>query len=447
MKTILRAFAAVIMISNMAMAQDTRDTAKSGWTAHFQSTVIAQKHSGFPSPYSGDNSLANNVEPAATSLTGTLFLGRRLWKGATLYVNPEVSGGKGLSFATGVAGALNGETYRVGEVSPQVFIARAYIRQHIALSHDRYEYLEDDNNQVAETVPANRITISAGKFAVSDFFDGNAYSKDPRTQFFNWSMWANGAWDYPANTRGYTFGAVVEIIKPQWVLRLSSVAVPRIANFHLMEYRISKAHSETAELEHQFSIRKNPGRIRLIVSHTQSQAPSYQDGLEALSEGNMFLLNVIRGKEEHNAYGGKKTAIGLNLEQQLTSDIGFFSRAGWNDGKYVTWAFTEIDHTINAGFSVKGSRWKRPDDVVGIGYGINGISEDHKDFLKAGGYGFIIGDGKLNYGSESILEMYYNAKLTKFLWATFDYQYVHNPAYNRDRGPVHVFGIRSHIQF
>lgn len=447
MKRILILVPAAVLACNLWSAQQVKDTVSSGWTTHFQSTVIAQKHSGFAAAYSGDNSLDNGVEPAATSLTGTLFIGRKLWKGATLYFNPEVSGGKGLSFATGVAGALNGETYRVGEVSPQVFIARAYLRQHIALPGEGYEYLQDDLNQVPERVPANRITISAGKFAVADFFDGNAYSKDPRTQFFNWSIWANGSWDYPANTRGYTFGAVVEIIKPKWALRLSSVAVPRIANFHLLEYNISKAHSETVELEHGFSIRKLPGRIRLIASHTRSQAPSYEEGLQAISKGDAFLLDVIRGKEEHKMYGGKKIGFGLNVEQQLTADIGFFGRAGWNDGKYATWAFTEIDRNITAGFSIKGRGWNRVDDVVGIGFASNGISQDHRDFLKAGGYGFIIGDGNLNYGRESVLEMYYNAKLTGFLWVTLDYQYVKNPAYNKDRGPFHAFGVRSHVQF
>uniref|UniRef100_A0AAU6WNW2 DUF3078 domain-containing protein n=1 Tax=Chryseobacterium endophyticum TaxID=1854762 RepID=A0AAU6WNW2_9FLAO len=169
MKRILILVPAAVLACNLWSAQQVKDTVSSGWTTHFQSTVIAQKHSGFAAAYSGDNSLDNGVEPAATSLTGTLFIGRKLWKGATLYFNPEVSGGKGLSFATGVAGALNGETYRVGEVSPQVFIARAYLRQHIALPGEGYEYLQDDLNQVPERVPANRITISAGKFAVADF--------------------------------------------------------------------------------------------------------------------------------------------------------------------------------------------------------------------------------------------------------------------------------------
>jgi len=415
------------------------------WTSHFQTTIIGQKHSGFQSLYKGENSLADSVEPAAVSLTSTLFLGRRLWKGAAVYVDPEVAGGKGLSFATGVAGALNGETYRVGATEPQVFIARAYLQQHIPLRNTDYEYVPDDLNQLAERRPTDRITISIGKFAISDFFDYNNYSKDPRTQFFNWSIWANGAWDYPADTRGYTYGIVAELIKPRWAIRFSSVAVPRIANYHLLEYKVPNAHSETVEFEHNIAINKRNGSVRLIFSNTRSKAPSYDEGINALATNDNFLLDVITGDAENTSYGGKKFGLGLNIEQELTNEIGVFSRIGWNDGKYVSWAFTEIDQTFTAGLSVKGHRWNRSEDIFGIALANNGISDGHRNFLSQGGYGFIIGDGKLNYGHETIIESYYNAKIFKFLWFSFDYQLVNNPGYNKDRGPVHVFGLRAHV--
>ena len=437
----------LISFTGIASAQETKtDSTNSKWTTHFQTTVISQQHLGFKSLYSGENSLDNTVERVATSITATLFIGRKLWKGAAFYLNPEVSGGNGLSFSTGVAGALNGETYRVGQVAPQVFIARAYMQQNIPLGNTAYEKVSNDVNRTADNVPSNRIAIIAGKFAIADFFDDNAYSKDPRTQFFNWSIWANGAWDYPADTKGYTTGIVIELIKPGWAIRLSTVAVPRIANFHLMEYKISKAHSETFEFEHKFSINKSPGNIRFTISNTYSQAPSYQDGLKAIANNDTFLLNVIKGVQEHHSYGGKKLGIGVNVEQQITKDIGFFSRVGWNDGKYATWAFTEIDNTVNAGLSMKGPKWRRPDDVFGIAAVSNGISQDHKAFLKAGGYGFIIGDGALNYSREGIIETYYSAKVNRFFWLTFDYQFVNNPGYNKDRGPVHVFALRGHVE-
>lgn len=425
--------------------QDSVQTIRNS-TLHFQTTVIAQRHTAFHSSYSGPNSLADTAEPTATSLTGTLFMGRRLWKGAAFYFNPEVSGGKGLSFATGVAGALNGETYRVGEVAPEVFVARAYLQQNFPLGKTTYEYVADDVNQIADKIPTSRITISAGRFAISDFYDNNTYSKDPRSQFFNWAIWANGAWDYPANTRGYTYGLVTELIKPTWAIRLSTVAVPRIANFHLMEYN-KNAHSETLELEHSLSINKHKGAARFIVSNTYSQAPSYTEGIKALTTGNQFLLDVIQGETEHKAYGGHKLGLGINVEQELSSNAGVFVRTGWNDGKYATWAFTEIDRTISTGFSIIGTKWRRKDDVWAIAGVVNGISDNHREFLKKGGTGFIIGDGTLTYGHEAIIETYYNARIGQFLYLSFDYQFVNHPGYNKDRGPVHVFGVRGHVEF
>ncbi len=432
---------------NQFIIAQAKDTSKqSNWTNHFQLTFISQKHTGFKAAYSGDKSLADSVEPTASSITTTLFLGRKLWKGAAIYFNPEISGGKGLSFASGVAGALNGETYRVGAVEPAIFIARAYLQQNIPLGNTTYEDVADDVNQINDKVPTSRITITAGKFSIADFFDDNAYSKDPRSQFFNWSLWANGAWDYPANTRGYTQGLVVELIKPNWSMRLSSVAEPSIANFHTMEYN-TNAHAETFECQHKIFINKKKGNIHFLASSNHNRAPSYADGLKAVAINDTFTLNVIRGNVKNTKYGGSKYALGLSIEQELTKEIGFFSRAGWNDGKYASWAFTEIDRTINVGLSVKGNKWKRPEDVCGIATVINGISANHQAFLKTGGYGFIIGDGNLNYGKEKIIESYYNAHLSKYFWLTLDYQFVINPGFNKDRGPLHVLGVRGHIEF
>lgn len=422
-------------------------TEESKWTDHFQLTVISQSHLAFKALYSGTNSLSNVAQFGATSITSTLFLGRKLWNGGVFYFDPEISGGQGLSFAQGVAGALNGETYRVGNPTPGIFIARGYLQQQIPLGNTEYETVEDDVNQIKDKIPMSRITISAGKFAISDFYDANKYSNDPRTQFINWSVMANGAWDYPANTRGYTMGAVVELIKPKWAVRVSSVAVPKIANAPEMEYDIERAHSETAEMERKISINKRPGTVRFFASNTHSRAPSYAEGMKALETDDTSLLDVFSGKTESETFGGKKFGLGLSGEQELNDDIGFFMRAGWNDGQYATWAFTEIDQTLSTGISIRGTKWKRKDDVVGIAGVVNGISAAHKDFLAAGGYGFIIGDGKLNYEDEAILETYYNAHFSKFFWLTFDYQFVNNPAYNKDRGPVNVFAVRGHVEF
>ena len=447
MKKIFKLSVLYIFKTQILYAKNNGDTTKrANWTTHFQFTTIVQYHAGFNSKYSGNNSLTDSVEIAATTATSTLFLGHKLWKGAAFYFNPEISGGRGLSSALGVAGALNGESYRVGATAPAIFVARGYLQQHIPLPNTNYEDVSDEVNQVADRIPTSRITISAGKFSIGDFYDENKYSHDPRSQFLNWSLMGNGAWDYPANT-GYTMGLVAELIKPKWSIRISSVAVPRIANAPKMEYNISKAHSETLEFERKLNINKRAGTIRLLFSNSLSKAPSYAEGMKALATNNSFLLDVIAGKTENNTYGGNKFGIGLSFDQQLSEQAGIFSRGSWNDGKHVTWAFTEIDQSFSLGLSVKGNKWKRPEDVIAIASVVNGISTEHRDFLKAGGYGFIIGDGALNYAHETVIEIYYNAHLSNFFWLNLDYQFVNNPAYNIDRGPVHVFGVRGHIEF
>lgn len=414
-------------------------------TQHFQLTVISQGHPDFHSPYSGANSLSGKSEWNATSMTSTLFLGRKLWKGAAFYFNPEISGGMGLSGSEGVAGALNGEIYRVGNPAPKVYIARAYLQQQISLNGKQIIVLDDDINQIKQKVSSERITISAGKFSLDDFFDDNQYSHDPRTQFLNWSLMANGAWDYPANTRGYNYGLVVEYFKQNWVFRLSSAAVPIMANYSKMEYRPWKAHAEALEITRTFSPDNRPANIRFLIAQTFSRAPSYQSGIKAIQTNDTYLLDVFEGNVEAKSFGGKKFTIGINADKELSNSTGIFARAGWNDGKYATWAFTEIDRTLSIGTSIKGNGWRRPNDNLGIAIVANGISKDHRNFLKDGGNGFILGDGKLNYGLENILEVYYSMSFTKFFNLSFDYQFVNNPGYNKDRGPVNVFGFRGHV--
>ncbi len=434
------------LYTQVICAQKNTDSSKSNSSNHFQLTVISQSHSGFDAPYQGRNSLADSTEVGATSITATLFFGKKLWKNASFYFNPELAGGSGLSYSVGVAGALNGETYRVGNPEPRVSVARAYFQQNIPLSNTSYEDVEDDANQVKDSRPINRITISLGKVAISDFYDKNDYSHDPRNQFLNWSLMSNGAWDYPANTKGYTFGMVIELIKPTWALRFSSVAVPKMANQSGMEYSLAHVHSESLEIEKSWAINKHPGTARFLVTNTCSRAPSYLDGIKAIANNDTHLLNVFTGTEEKNSFGGNKFGLGFSANQALSNEIGLFARAGWNDGKHASWAFTEIDQTVSAGLSVKGTKWHRAEDVCGFAGVINGISKDHRAFLAAGGNGFIIGDGALNYGTEKIVETFYNIKLTHAFNLTFDYQFVSNPAYNKDRkGPVHAFGIRGHV--
>ena len=438
----------LLTISTTALpvfAQSTLDSSKK-WSYHFQLTAINQTHPSFNAKYSGNNSLSNEAESKKLSVTTTLFLGRTLWKNAALYFNPEIAGGSGISSAKGVAGFTNGETFRIGSTEPVLYIARLFFKQHIPLKNTGYEIVVSDVNQVAEKIPTSRISITAGKICLSDFFDNNSYSHDPRAQFMNWSLMSNGAWDYPADTRGYTQGLVAELMKPTYAIRFSAVLVPRKANGLQLDYKVTKTHSETLEFEKTFKT-KHPATIRLLAFHTISQAPAYNNTLAEVKTGDSTSVDVYTGQKEWKKYGGVKYGFGINAEKEISNTIGAFLKASWNDGKTATWAFTEIDRSISAGVNIKGNSWKRPNDNIGIAQVINGISKAHQDFLNAGLYGFIIGDGKLNYGAEAITEIYYKAQMASSFFISADYQFVNNPAYNKDRGPVHVFAIRGHIEF
>jgi high affinity Mn2+ porin len=416
------------------------------WSFHFQATAIMQGHTAFHASYSGVNSL-NDTAETALSLTNTFYLGRKLWKSAALFFNPEIAGGKGMSYALGLAGAANGETFRIGSPAPALYIARAFFQQHIALNSKK-EHEDAGLNTLESNVPSSRITISLGKFSVADYFDDNSYSHDPRSEFMNWSLMSNGAWDYPANTRGYTWGGVVELIRPSYAIRISSVLVPKIANAPVLDLSIKKSHGETIEFEKKIQLKKHQGSLKFLAFRNSSRAPSYNDAINAMAHGDSTLSAVIQGKKLGTTFGGIKYGFGINFCQELTNALGVFARVGWNNGQTATWAFTEIDQTASAGVSIKASKIRRPEDVFGFAFVVNGISKDHINYLNAGGYGFIIGDGKLpNYGHEQIIETFYKIKVTKNLWTTLDYQYIANPAYNKDRGPVHIFSIRAHVEF
>jgi hypothetical protein len=417
------------------------------WSYHYQLTSIMQAHPSFPAAYSGRNSLQDTGE-YALSVTSTLFLGRKLWKGAAFYFDPEIAGGSGISYALGLAGAANGETFRIGSPAPKLYVARAFYQQHIALRKSASEKQVGDQNQLSDSIPSSRITISLGKFSIADFFDDNAYSHDPRTEFLNWALMSNGAWDYPANTRGYTWGGVVELIKPAYAIRVSSVMMPYKANGPVMDQNITKAHGETIEYERNFKIKGHPGSVHVLAFENFSSAPTYKNAIEAMHNEDSSLVEVASGKRPGLYYGGLKYGFGISATQEISKNVGVFFRAGWNDGKTVTWAFTEIDRSISGGIRIIPEFMKRPNDVMGLAAVVNDISQDHYDYLNSGGYGFMLGDGKLtNFGNEAIIEYYYKVQLTPSFWLTFDYQFVMNPGYNKDRGPVHVFAGRLHVDF
>jgi high affinity Mn2+ porin len=434
----------LLLLFSCASAQQNNALLKdSGWSYHFQLTGILQEHPSINAPYSGQNSLLAENEKAY-SVTSTLFLGRKLWKGASLYFNAEMAGGSGISSTLGIAGFPNGETFRIGDAQPVVYVARFFLHQNISLDKDNMVVLEDDVNQVKEKVSASRISFSLGKFGIADFFDGNSVSHDPRNDFMNWALMNNGAYDYAANTRGYTYAFVAEYIKAWWSLRFGTALMPKYANGPKLDFNYFKTNSETIEFEKRYLWHQRKGAIRILGFYNVSKAPNYEDVVAAKMNGTDTSLDVIYGKE----YGGKKIGFGINAEQELGNIVNAFFRFGWNDGKTATWAFAEIDNSVSVGIRVYGKGWKRVEDNFGIAFLSNGISSGHRDFLKAGGYGFMIGDGKLpNYAREDIAEIFYQSKIFNNLWASVDYQFVNNPAYNRDRGPAHVFAARISIRW
>jgi high affinity Mn2+ porin len=412
------------------------------WSLHFQQTLVDQWHNNLTTPYAGDFSLADR-ESAKLSFTSTLFIGRRLWKGAAIYFNPEVAGGTGLSGARGIAGFTNGETFRIGNPSPNLYLARLYLRQVFALGPET-DTDDDDLNQVAGPTPQRYFSVNLGKFSTADFFDQNSYSHDPRTQFLNWSLMSAGAWDYAANTRGYTVGGVFEYVTPGFAARFATTVMPTEANGPLLDFHYGTAHAETVELTKTYHLAGRQGTIRALGFRNVAAMATYNTAIRlAQITGDQPDVTLVR----HN--GHTKIGFGLNAEQEIAKHVGMFARVSYNDGKNETWAFTEIDQSASIGIVSTGDRWQRPNDRLGAALVANGISPEHRAYLAAGGYGFMVGDGALNYGLEQIGEVYYSIALpTYHASISPDYQLVINPAYNKDRsGPVHVVAIRLHIEF
>lgn len=404
------------------------------WNVHFQFTSIGQWHPDFKAAYTGDNSLLTHEGPKV-SVTATLFFGLRLWKGAELYFNPELSGGAGFSKTLGAAGFPNGETFRVGSPSPAVYVARLFLRQYIALSK-KTEWVTNGENQLRVKRPVSYLSFLVGRINLGDYFDHNSYAHDARTHFMNWALMGNGAWDYPANTRGYTYGFVAEYVRPHVSVRYSLCVVPTVANSSTMNFNLTKAGSHTLEVEGNWQIKGLNGVARVLGFVTRANMGSYR--LATTMDTPDITATQV--------YSRTKYGFGINVEQQVHDHAGVFARFSWNDGHTETWMFTEIDRAFSAGAQVDGHYWKRPNDALGVALLVNGLSEDHRKYLEKGGYGFIIGDGRLNYAPELVTELYYGFAVWKD-WVVIspDYQFILHPAYNRDRGPVHALGVRLHV--
>ncbi len=408
------------------------------WMVRGQTTFVSQYTLPFRSPYQGQNSLVPN-EGRETG-DATLYVGRRLWDGAELWVDPEIDQGFGLSNTLGVAGFTSGEAYKVGFSYPYLRLPRMFVRQTIDLGGDSVK-VEPDLNQFGGTQTANRLVITIGKYSVSDLFDTIAYAHDPRTDFLNWTLVDAGTFDYAADAWGFTYGATAEWYQGDWTLRTGLFDLSAIPNSADLDPTFDQFQF-VYELQHRHELWGQPGMLAVVGYLTRGRMGRFDDAIAlAVETGTTPSTALVRQY-------ASRPGVNLNFAQQLTPGIGIFARAGWADGNYEPYEFTDVDRTVSGGVSISGRFWNRADDTLGIAGVVNGISKVHEAYLNDGGLGILVGDGQLPHpGLEQIIETYYSISLPAAWRASADYQFIMNPAYNRDRGPASVIAARFHRAF
>ena len=406
-----------------------------------QINFIFQTNPPFDAAYSGTNSFRNRYEKA-TSRVMTLFTGLKLNDSTELLVDVEETGGRGLSDALGLAGFVNLDVVRNPDLGQAPYLARAMVHKVFALSKDKVEVDRGPLSGFTQ-LPARRIEFRFGKFSLADFFDLNTVGTDSHFQFLNWTIDNNGAWDYAADTRGYTVGAIVAYESPGWGFHFAEALMPTVANGIDLQWNLRRARAENFEfILHRGLVSKN-GVIRLLAYNNTANM-----GIYRIANQN-FLAGLTPTPEitAHPLQVTGKYGFALNIEQQLTPWVSAYGRFGWNNGKTESYAYTEVDQSVQLGLGAYGNRWKRKFDRAGIAFVSNAIKRDHQQYLALGGLGFLLGDGGLTYGRENIFESYYTAHVWKGLYLGPDVQHINNPGYNRARGPVFVGGLRVHLEF
>ena len=411
---------------------------------HGQTTFTWQGYPAIRSPFAGPNSLPASGEGRETA-DATLFAGLRLWQGAELWVDTELDQGFGLADTLGIAGFTSAEAYKLGAADPYARVPRYFIRQTIDLGGET-EKVDADLNQFAGSQTANRLVLTVGKFGIVDIFDTNQYANNPKSDFLNWALVNAGTFDYAADAWAYTYGAAAEWYQGRWTLRggvfdLSQTPTGGISPAGVNLDPTFDQFQMVGEIEERHELWGDPGKIKITGFLSRGRAGDYADAIAlAAITGGPVDIDAVRTYRS-------RPGVSVNLEQQVTDTVGVFARAGWADGNIEPWDFTDIDRTISGGVSLNGKQWGRPGDTVGVAGVVNGIAKVHEEFLNDGGLGILVGDGQLPHpGPEQIIETYYEFPV--FDWhATIDYQFIINPAYNEDRGPVSVFGARLHTQF
>jgi high affinity Mn2+ porin len=407
------------------------------FAVHGQTTFVEQFAPPFRSPFVGANSLIPNQ--GRETWDATAYLGMRLWTGAELWVDPEIDQGFGLNATTGIAGFPSGEALKRGESVPYARIPRAFIRQTVNLGGDSQK-VEAAANQFGGTQSANRLVFTIGKFAINDVFDINKYAHDPKRDFMNWALIDTGTFDFAGDAWGMTYGAAAEWYQGDWTLRGGVFDLSTIPGSTNLDTTFSQ-FQWVGEIERRYQLWGHPGKLAVTGFLSRGRMGSFQDAINlAQLTGGPANIAAVR---TYQSRGG----VSMNIEQEITQDLGVFARAGWADGAVEPFDVTDIDRTVAAGLALKGKQWGRPDDTFGLAGIVNGISNVHQQFFNAGGLGLLIGDGILPHpGPEQIIETYYAFPLLAST-VTLDYQFIVNPAYNRDRGPVSVIGARVHSEF
>ena len=418
---------------------------------HGQTTFVEQAYPAFRSPYAGTNSLPGSAEGRET-WDATLFAGVRLWRGAELWINPELDQGFGLADTHGIAGFPSAEAYKVGADYPYARVQRYFIRQTVDLGGET-EKVDADINQFAGSQTANRLVLTIGKFAGVDMFDTNKYANNPKSDFLNWSVVNAGTFDYAADAWAYTYGAAAEWYQGRWTLRggiFDLSASPTGGGDNAQGYGLDPTFHQfqlVGEIEERHELWGQPGKLKITGFLNRGNAGSFQDAINLSQTPGPFFGDPTDALAAVRVYQSRP-GVSLNLEQQVTETVGVFARAGWADGNVEPWDFTDIDRTVSGGVSISGKLWNRQDDTIGIAGVVNGISAVHEAYLNAGGLGILAGDGQLpNPGPEGIVEAYYSYAITSATKVSFDYQFIANPGYATERGPVNVFAGRFHTAF
>lgn len=387
----------------------------------------------------GPNSLRPD-EGSQETVDGTLFLGLRLWRNGELYVNPEFDQGYGLSGTTGVAGFTSGAAYKVGHDSAYGRLQRLFLRQTYALDDD-VEKVESGPNALAGSRSKQNLALTLGKFSVVDIFDNNSYAHDPRADFLNWAVIDGAAFDYAADSWGYTYGIAAEWTQQDWTWRGGLFAMSTEPNAETIDKSFNQ-REWVAELEHRHDWRGHPGALRLLVFLNQARMGYYADAVALAQVGGQSAdTSNVRNR-------ASKSGFVLGAEQELAKDVGVFARFSRNSGDTEAYDFTDVNQSLSAGLSVQGNFWSQPAHRAGVAFAVNGLSREARAYFAAGGAGILIGDGQLpHYATEQILEAYYSIAVSKALAVTADFQHVRNPAYNPDRGPVSIAGLRLHAEF